>query len=99
LLESGVELYEYQRGLLHAKTLTIDGKWSLVGTPNFDTRSLVLNFEVAVIWLGARPAQQLEDQFDEDLQHSVRVDLAKFQQRPRRQRITEELLKLFSPVL
>lgn len=99
LLESGVELYEYQNGLLHSKTLTIDGKWSLVGTPNFDTRSLLLNFEVGVVLLGARPAQQLEDQFESDLQHSLRVDLAKFQRRSRGQRITEEVLKLFSPVL
>jgi cardiolipin synthase A/B len=99
LLECGVELYEYQRGLLHSKTLSIDGKWSLVGTSNFDSRSLLLNFEVGVILLGPRPAQQLEDQFEEDLQHAMRIDLAKFRQRPLRQRITEELLKLFAPVL
>src|SRR4029077_870573 len=38
LLAAGVEIYEYQHGLMHAKTLTVDGQWSLVGTSNFDTR-------------------------------------------------------------
>lgn len=99
LLESGVELYEYQRGPFHSKTLTIDGKWSLVGTPNFDARSLLLNFEVGVILLGPRPAQQLETQFEEDLRYSARIDLAEFRQRSRTQKVTGELLKLFSPVL
>lgn len=99
LLESGVEVYEYHRGLLHAKTLTIDGAWSLVGTPNFDTRSLLLNFEVALVMLGPDPARQLEQQFDDDRQHATRIDAATFQNRSRMQRIGEEVLKLFSPIL
>jgi cardiolipin synthase len=99
LLESGVELYEYHKGLLHSKTLSIDGVWSLVGTPNFDTRSLLLNFEVAVALPGARTAQQLEEQFEDDLQHSTRIDLETFRKRPLARKISEQVLKLFSPVL
>ena len=38
LLHSGVSIYEYTRGTMHSKTLTVDGCWSLVGTPNFDAR-------------------------------------------------------------
>ncbi len=99
LLQSGVEIYEYYRGLLHAKTLTIDGVWSLVGTPNFDTRSLLLNFEVAVALYGPKPAAQLEEQFADDLEHAARIDLHGFRRRSRIYKLAEQVLKLFSPIL
>jgi len=99
LLEAGVEIHEYQRGLMHSKTLTIDGVWSLVGTPNFDTRSLLLNFEVALVLLGPQAASQLEEQFENDLRHSMRVDLADFRRRPLSSKIAEQVLNLFAPVL
>jgi cardiolipin synthase len=99
LLECGVEIYEYLRGPLHSKTLTIDGLWSLVGTPNFDTRSLLLNFEVAVALYGPRIAAQLEEQFADDLEQSVRIELAPFRGRSRLFKLAEQVLKLFSPVL
>lgn len=49
LLESGVEILEYRRGLLHAKTLTVDGRLSILGSANLDRRSFEINFEVSVI--------------------------------------------------
>jgi cardiolipin synthase A/B len=49
LLAAGVELYEYQPGLLHAKTLTVDGRLGLVTTANFDQRSFELNYEVSTL--------------------------------------------------
>lgn len=99
LLESGVEIYEYGRGPLHPKTLTIDGLWSFVGTPNFDTRSLLLNFEVGVALYESKLAAQLEEQFADDLEHSERVVLAEFRRRPRLYKLSEQVLKLFSPIL
>jgi cardiolipin synthase len=99
LLDAGVEIYEYHKGLLHSKTLTIDGVWSLVGTPNFDTRSLILNFEVAVVLPGPQIALQLEEQFADDLQHSRRIHLDEFRRRSLVQKIFEQVLKLFSPIL
>lgn len=99
LLESGVEIYEYQRGLLHSKTLTIDGLWSLVGSPNFDTRSLLLNFEVGVVLYGPKPAAQLEEHFADDLAQSTRIDHTEFRRRSHIHKLSEQVLKLFSPVL
>lgn len=99
LLEVGVEIYEYTTGVLHCKTLTIDGVWSLVGSPNFDSRSLLLNFEVAVAIYDARTALQLEEQFADDLKNSRRVQLEEFARRGLAQRLVEQSLKLFSPVL
>jgi cardiolipin synthase len=99
LLRSGVEIYEYTRGLLHSKTLTIDGKWSLVGSPNLDSRSLLLNFEVAVAMYDPRPAAQLEEHFATDSQYAERVRLEDFLKRPLTQIVIENACKLFSPVL
>ena len=49
LLQSGVEIYLYQKGFIHAKTLVADGKLSIIGTANMDYRSFGLNFEVNAI--------------------------------------------------
>ena len=49
LLQAGVEIYLYQKGFVHAKTLVTDGKLSMVGTANMDFRSFHLNFEVNAI--------------------------------------------------
>jgi len=45
LIAAGVRLYEYRPGLLHAKTITVDGEVALVGSANLDRRSFELNFE------------------------------------------------------
>lgn len=50
LLEAGVKIYEYKPGLLHAKTLTVDGEISLIGSTNLDLRSFDLNYENNVIF-------------------------------------------------
>lgn len=99
LLESGVEIYEYTRGLLHSKTLTIDRMWSFVGTPNFDARSLLLNFEVGVILYDTSSAEQLESQFDSDLKHAKPILQAEWSQRPWYINVPENFCRMFSPVL
>lgn len=45
LLDSGVTIYEYTKGLLHTKSLTIDGEFTLIGSANIDRRSFDLNYE------------------------------------------------------
>jgi len=99
LLKAGVEIYEYDRGLLHSKTLTVDGNWSLVGSPNFDARSLLLNFEVAVAMYDSRIAMQLEEHFEKDLTRAKRIDLESWMRRPERQVLLENVCRLFAPVL
>ena len=94
-----MKIYEYTRGLLHSKTLTIDGCWSLVGTPNFDARSLMLNFEVAVALYDAKTAAQLESHFETDLKYSVEIELDQWLMRPARQRFPENVCRLFAPIL
>lgn len=99
LLNAGVEIYEYRRGQQHAKTLTIDGCWSLVGTPNFDARSVFLNFEVGLALYNTGLAEQLEDHFDQDLADSVRIERSEWKKRSTWERVKENSCRMFAPVL
>ncbi|MCH8828660.1 MAG: cardiolipin synthase [Planctomycetes bacterium] len=99
LLAAGVEIFEYNRGLLHSKTLTIDGNWSLIGTPNFDARSLLLNFEVGVVMYDFGIAVQLEEQFQNDLKWSDRITAEDRQRLSAWKVLGENVCRLFAPVL
>ncbi|MBM4074544.1 MAG: cardiolipin synthase [Planctomycetes bacterium] len=99
LLKAGVQIYEYQAGQFHPKTLTIDGCWSLVGTPNFDSRSLYLNFEVAAAIYDKGIAEQLEHHFENDVKLARRIDLVEWSKRSTTAKLYENLCRMFSPVL
>ncbi len=89
LLEDGVKIYERKSRLLHAKTATIDGVWSTVGSTNLDWRSLVYNDELNAVIIGPEFARQLETLFVRDLADSTEITLAAWQDRPLRARIRE----------
>ena len=99
LLRAGVEIAEYQRGLLHSKTQTIDGHWSLVGSANVDCRSLFLNFEAGMVLYDERIAQQLEQQFELDMQDSILINPEVWVRRPWFHIVGENLCRLFTPAL
>ncbi|MDA0834015.1 MAG: cardiolipin synthase [Planctomycetota bacterium] len=99
LLHAGIEIHEYARGLLHSKTMTIDGDWSLVGTPNLDSRSLLLNFENAVIMYDSRIAALLEEHYVRDVRDAIPIRLAEWEKRPLVHKLAENTCRLFSPVL
>ncbi len=99
LLSAGVTIHEYKRGILHSKTLTIDGNWSMVGSPNFDARSLLLNFEVGVAMYDRGIAQELEDHYEKDLLHSRLIRQEYWEKRPARHVFAENVCRLFAPIL
>jgi len=82
MLEAGVELYEYDRTLIHQKIVVIDGEWSHVGSTNFDARSLALNEEIGVGILDREIAGQLSDAFEQDLKACRRLRLETWRRRP-----------------
>jgi cardiolipin synthase len=98
LLRSGVKIYEYTRGLLHAKLLIVDGRLSIIGSANADIRSFRYSFEVAVQVYGENFAQEAEHLFHIDLRRSSRVSDS-YLERPARIRFLENLLRLSSPLL
>jgi cardiolipin synthase len=81
LLNAGAEIHEYQPSMIHAKLLTVDGQWSVVGSTNFDHRSFALNDEVNLAIFDRDIAQTIAADFAEDLQQSRRLTLAMLDQR------------------
>jgi len=99
VLKSGVSIYLFKEGLLHAKSMTIDDSLAFLGSSNFDIRSFALNFEINMIFYGAEVADKLRQQQDWFRENSQLLTLSKWQQRPRYQRVMQNIIKLLSPVL
>ncbi|MGO8992762.1 MAG: cardiolipin synthase [Polyangiaceae bacterium] len=99
LLEAGVRVYEYVPGMVHAKTMVVDGAVSLVGSANMDLRSFRLNFEVHALAHDAALAARLEESFQHDLSQSRLVDPAEWGRRGARLRMYEGASRLVSPLL
>jgi len=81
LLRAGIEILEYNRTMLHQKTLVVDGLWATIGTTNFDSRSFAHNEENNVCVYDREWAQQLHDIFLEDARVCDRVTLESWQRR------------------
>jgi cardiolipin synthase len=99
LLGAGVRVYEYQPSTLHAKTFVVDGRWSSVGTMNFDNRSLALNDECTLMVLDSSFGSQMEDIFHADLERSAEINLEEFRKRPPLDRVAEWGANLITSLL
>ena len=75
LLQAGVAIHEYQPSMIHTKTVTVDGAYALIGSPNFDTRSFGLNYEEALVVYDGVLTQTLDRSFEDDLGKSRQVTL------------------------
>jgi cardiolipin synthase len=91
LLKAGVEIFERQNALLHAKTAVIDGVWSTVGSSNLDSRSFLHNDEVNAIILGRHFAKEMEAQFLKDELESLRVSYGEWRERSLWKKLKEKL--------
>lgn len=96
LLEHGIKLYEMQNAILHSKTAVIDGVWSVVGSSNFDARSVIFNDEVDTVVLGRDTAAQLEAAFESDIGRSKAIELAAWRDRPFGQRLKEFFSRMWA---
>ncbi|HEY6081012.1 MAG TPA: phospholipase D-like domain-containing protein [Polyangiaceae bacterium] len=74
LLAAGVRIYEWQEGMFHSKTATIDGEWCTTGTFNFDYMSIRTNLEINASVLDAELASEVEAAFRTDLKRTREVD-------------------------
>jgi cardiolipin synthase len=92
LLLGGIQIYEYQVALMHAKTMVVDGVWAHVGTTNLDNRSFALNEEINLIAYDRAVAGELEKAFSDDLKHSKKLTYEDWKARPWR----EKFLELFT---
>ena len=81
LLEAGVKIYEYEPTFIHAKVAIVDGRWSIIGSPNLNTRSRRLDEENALAILDGGLAARLAQRFEADLARSAEIDLGGWRRR------------------
>ena len=98
LLEQGVEIYEYQPTMMHAKTFVVDEAWNIVGSSNFDNRSLELNDELNVAVASRDLAARLLEDFERDRQRARRITVEEWRRRPLWSRLLEQFWALFGEV-
>ncbi len=96
LLKHGVEIYEWTKSVLHAKTMVVDGVWSTIGSANLDGRALFLSYEANAAVIDRPLAAAMEEQFDRDLRHCRRVTFQDWERRSLSQRVLALLLSPFA---
>jgi len=99
LLRTGVKIYLYKKGFVHAKTVVADGYTSVVGTANMDIRSFDLNFEIMCLVYGGSFASQMEQNFLEDLKEADQIDLSEWLAQGRLKFLTYATARLVSSFL
>jgi cardiolipin synthase len=99
LLKAGVKIYEWRGKMLHAKTATIDGVWSTVGTSNLDWWSIARDNEVNVVVLGHEFGDEMNLMFKNDLEDSEPIELEQWDRRPLIERLRERFARLVEPLL
>jgi cardiolipin synthase len=82
MLEAGMRIFEYERGMTHVKTLIVDDLWAVIGTTNLDNRSFEHNDEVNVAFRDGGVSARLLEDFERDLSHSREVTLHDWRRRP-----------------
>ena len=99
LLSTGVRIYEYLPGILHAKLWIFDGDLASVGSANLDTRSFKLNFETTCFLGGRDLTRRLADIFERDLLQSEEITLEHLKARGAASKILESATHLLAPLL
>ncbi len=95
LLEAGIEIFEFQPGMIHAKILVADRICCVMGSTNFDSRSFDLNDEVNIVLLDPTLAARLRTDFERDCAASRPISHAGWQNRP----LGEKALAMFGVFL
>lgn len=99
LLQENAEVYMYQNGFLHAKTIIVDGKLASVGTANIDVRSFRLNFEVNAFLYDTKIAEELVEIFENDIKFSTQMTQRLYEKRSLGIKFKESISRLLSPIL
>jgi cardiolipin synthase len=99
LIDAGIEIYEFRPGLLHAKTMVVDGRVGLIGSANLDRRSFELNFENNILFEDADFAAAVRARQDEYLAECDRVTREDVERYGVALRLWQNLLATLSPML
>ncbi len=99
LLEEGVELYVYDKTLLHQKVMVVDGVWSAIGSTNFDARSFELNDEIQMGVVDPGIAAELEREWEQDMRFARRITMDEWKERGWWHRLKDQLAYLVNEQL
>jgi cardiolipin synthase len=99
LLDAGIEILRYRDHMVHAKTMTIDGAWSTIGTANIDRLSLTGNYEINLELLDDKLARGMQQVFERDALRAEVLDPDEWRARPRLARVYERVLQAWRPLV
>ncbi len=99
LLQAGVEIWEWDGAMIHAKTAVMDGELTLVGSSNLDPLSMRRNYELNLLVADAVTGARMQDMFEQDLRTATRIELSAWRRRPLWQRLAESIGALFGSSL
>ncbi len=93
LVDGGVEVWNFQPSMLHAKIMTVDGTLSVIGSSNFNRRSMNHDEEIALAIFDPTVTATLDDHYDDDLARSRPIDLERWRSRTASQRVLEQAVQ------
>ncbi|QMV43244.1 cardiolipin synthase [Cohnella cholangitidis] len=99
MMRSGVRVWQYKKGFVHAKTLVVDRFVSVIGSANMDLRSFYSNFEINAHLFDPAAITRVEQDFMQDLADSEEINLQRFLKRSRTRKVKEALARILSPLL
>ena len=99
MMKAGVKIYLYKRGFIHSKMMTSDDEISTVGSTNMDFRSFEHNFEANAFFYDKAMAEALKKVFMEDISSSMLLTYKIWNSRAAKNKISESVIRLFSPLL
>ncbi len=99
LLKFDVQIFLYEKGFVHAKTMVIDDDLTIIGSANMDYRSFDLNFEVNALLYSEEINKQMKKAFTKDLQNAKEICANDWRSRPKYIKLWEKLVRLLAPLL
>jgi cardiolipin synthase len=99
LLEAGVRIFEFEGGLLHTKSVTVDGALTLIGSANLDRRSFDLNYENNMLACDAELTRAVRQRQDDYLRQSREVERDEVEAWPLRRRLWNNAWAMLGPIL
>jgi len=98
-LRSGIKIYLYEAGMLHAKSIVVDEEFTTIGSTNFDFRSFEHNFESNLFIYSSSVNSRMAEIFFDDSQKCTRITASAWRTRPVLQKGVESVVRLLSPIL